>query len=395
MTRPRTLKEVQGERVPLPADTVYTAGGKILHCDECDGCGFVREISGGLGLWGECELCHANIVPVDVPDAVNLQDHHSSVTTDGIRFFTVDELREMPEPEWLVEPFVPEQGIVVLFGPSGTYKSFIAIDIAGQVDGPVVYISAEGSPSRFGDRLAAWEEASGRPSGIVVHPQSVDLLTEGDAFAAALRGLPEPPRLLVVDTMARNMGGDENSTPDMSRFVRVLDQFRAEFGFAVLVIAHTGHGDVDRERGSSALRGAADVSIRCKRESTMEVKITCAKMRDAGEFEPRIIRLLEVASSLVVVEAVTRQEDLEQAVREYLDANPDASQRDVEGAVTGGNEAIRAVVRKVRQTRQNAVAHPEPSAPRKGAPKEGAPPAQLHTLDPDEWKRAVEDGGWG
>lgn len=64
MSRPQTLSQVQGERVPLPADTTYAAGGKILSCPDaaCGGAGFVREISGGLGVWGQCAACDADLV---------------------------------------------------------------------------------------------------------------------------------------------------------------------------------------------------------------------------------------------------------------------------------------------------------------------------------------------
>ena len=34
------------------------------------------------------------------------------------------------EPSWLVKDLVPDHGLVMLYGPGGSYKSFIALDVA-------------------------------------------------------------------------------------------------------------------------------------------------------------------------------------------------------------------------------------------------------------------------
>jgi hypothetical protein len=66
MSRPQTLSQVKGEHARLPADSTYSAGAKMVSCPlpdaECGGAGFVREISGGLGLAGRCGGCGADLV---------------------------------------------------------------------------------------------------------------------------------------------------------------------------------------------------------------------------------------------------------------------------------------------------------------------------------------------
>ena len=47
------------------------------------------------------------------------------------------------------------------------------------------------------------------------------------------------PVLIVIDTLARNFGGDENSSADMGAFVRNVDQLRAKWGATTLVVHHT------------------------------------------------------------------------------------------------------------------------------------------------------------
>ncbi len=72
-------------------------------------------------------------------------------------FFDDVEVEQLPDPSWLINPILPEQGLVVLLGPPGIGKSFVALDWAlsikaGQewlghslMQGNVLYIAAEGS----------------------------------------------------------------------------------------------------------------------------------------------------------------------------------------------------------------------------------------------------------
>ncbi len=267
-----------------------------------------------------------------------------------LRLYTPAELLDFPEPVWLVEPFLVDGCLSILYGSSGSFKSFLALDWAGRAAGLAVYISAEGSPKRLGERIAAWEHAAQQSSRIVCLPHSLNLIGEAHDLATAIRALPEPVRLIVVDTAARNMAGaDENSTKDMSALVASLDYLRAEFGAAILAIHHTGHENTERERGSSALRAAADISIFARRgDAPLTVRLKCAKVRDAAEFPPSIVRLEPIAGTLVAATAVTAAEALDQAVSDYLDKHPEASQREVEREVTGKTDDIRDAYRRVR-----------------------------------------------
>lgn len=315
-----------------------------------------------------------------------------------LRLYTPAELLNFPDPEWLVEPFLIGGSLTILFGPSGTFKSFVAVDWAARAPGQAVYISAEGSPKALGARIAAWECAAARAAHMQCLPHSLNLLEQGGALAEVMRNLGEPVRLVVVDTAARNMaGGDENSPRDMGMLVSALDALRGEFGCAVLVIHHTGHENTDRERGSSALRGAADVSIRAKAEGARAVRLECAKMRDAEMFLPAVVRLEPVDGTLVAARAVSVQDTVLRAVAEYIEANPEASQREVEDAVKGRAATIRAAYQQLRPGASRA------SAPMDAPLAEVRPAAPLlrgtrtrphdPTLDPDEHLRAIEDGG--
>jgi hypothetical protein len=394
MRQLRTLRQVEDlaraagitiDRVHHRGDEFQKPGGLVLA--PCPACGepfdaVVRELIGG-GIAVTCGGCGNDLDAVSVALLASTNGHGQVLLPDAaLRFYTPAELRELPEPRWLLEPMIPEEAICVLFGESGSYKSFVAVDVCGQVDGLAVYLSAEGSPRRFGDRIHAWEDAAGRPSGILTYPYALDLLQgDADELIRALDALDSAPRLVVVDTLSRyTPGGDENAAADTSRLVSTFDKLRARYACSVFAIHHTGHADTSRERGSSALRGAADVSIRARRIGPLEVRLDCAKMRDAEEFEPLIVRLIPHSGSLVAASAGTRPDTIYADVVAYLAEHPEASQREVEKAIKGKTDDIRAAYKQVRPVRPEQGRTPEQGAPQVGAPIEGAPRAQLPTL---------------
>ena len=68
------------------------------------------------------------------------------------------------------------------------------------------------------------------------------------------------PELIVIDTLNRNMGGKESDEMDMGAFIREADYLRVRYRATVVIVHHTGW-NVERERGHSSLKGAADTMI--------------------------------------------------------------------------------------------------------------------------------------
>lgn len=68
------------------------------------------------------------------------------------------------------------------------------------------------------------------------------------------------PALIIIDTFARNFGGDENSAADVGHFIREVDRhLRRNWNASVLILHHSGKDGEREARGSSALKGAVDV----------------------------------------------------------------------------------------------------------------------------------------
>lgn len=248
--------------------------------------------------------------------------HELSADRPRFRLFTDREIEALPPVEWLLAPLMPEGGLTVLYGPPGAGKSFLALDWAAAIArgvtwkgcavrrGIVVYTAADGGQG-LQQRVAAYRtahEVTGSTDAYYVL-QAVNLLELSDVTRflddaerelTRLREFDDQyPALFVFDTVARSMaGGDENSTQDMGRVVANADLIRARMKAAVLLVHHTGKMG-DAERGSSALRGAADAMFALKNEDGA-LLLECTKQRDAAPAEPVRLRLIRQGESCVV-----------------------------------------------------------------------------------------------
>ena len=87
------------------------------------------------------------------------------------------------------------------------------------------------------------------------------------------------PHLIVLDTLARCfVSGDENDAGEVGQFIDGCRQLQVETGATVLVLHHTAKKGKE-ERGSGALRAAADVMLYQRRTGT-SVEIVNDKQKD-------------------------------------------------------------------------------------------------------------------
>jgi hypothetical protein len=228
-----------------------------------------------------------------------------------LRLFSHTELAELPPPRYLVQDMIRAEGLNVIFGPSGAGKTFYALDQSlcvasgltwyGQEveQGLVIYVAAEGAYGLH-PRLEAWQRYRGIKTitNFRVWPEPVNLFRgETTDLNGAIGELANPPALIVFDTLPRCMvGGDENSARDMGLVIHEVDQLRRRYGCAVSLITHTGKNG-DLERGSSALRGAADTIVSLKPYRS-HLQLRCEKQKDGPEFEPWKLHLERVADSV-------------------------------------------------------------------------------------------------
>ena len=110
----------------------------------------------------------------------------------------------------------------------------------------------------------------------------------------AIRGLPNMPEIIVVDTLHRFLDGDENSAQDAKTMLDACAALINEFGCSVILVHHTGvNAEAQhRARGSSAWRGALDIEISVIPGDTIE--INQRKSKDAEEAQSVFVELQPV-----------------------------------------------------------------------------------------------------
>jgi hypothetical protein len=188
-----------------------------------------------------------------------------------------DELELQLDKPTLVDGLLASTAMTVIYGESGAGKTFVGLDLACHIaaglpwrgmaveQGIVVYVAAE-APESVKQRLLAWRTRHPvERLPVLVVTSNVDLLN-GDAaeLAALLEGIrAEHGRiaLVVIDTLARAMTGNENAPEDMGRFVAACAMIREACQGHVAIIHHSGKDAAKGARGHSSLRAATDVEI--------------------------------------------------------------------------------------------------------------------------------------
>jgi AAA domain len=230
----------------------------------------------------------------------------------GKRFklLSITDLIKLPPPSWLIEGVIEDNALGVLYGASGDGKSFVALDWALCIatkqkwlnravgGGQVIYVVAEGGRN-FKKRIDAWvlENRVPPPTNMFVILDAVQFTdkTHVDALMAQIDETRVKPRLLVIDTLARCfLGGDENSSKEMGQFIAACTEVQQRTGATVLAVHHTSRPRGRRpsaERGSNALRGAANVMIRVQKTADGIIRLDVDKQKDDEEVKDIRLRM--------------------------------------------------------------------------------------------------------
>ena len=191
-----------------------------------------------------------------------------------------DEYCKQPAPiSWMIKGWVQDQSLMMVHGPSGGGKTFLALDwllsiAAGLPEWHghkirqqnVVYLCGEGHHG-LRSRIAAWKQRhpTADLSRFLISKTGCDLNTpEGYALVVqSIRDIDIEVGIVGVDTLHRFMNGDENSAQDAKTMIDACNGIMKEFTCSTLLVHHTGVSEEaqHRARGSSAWRGALDIEV--------------------------------------------------------------------------------------------------------------------------------------
>ena len=264
------------------------------------------EVAGTLdSAWRAAEPRHPASEAPPVPSTGGMQSKPAERKT--FRVLSPDDLEQLPPPQWLLRDRLPE-GQTWVYGEPGSGKTFLALDWALTVAASglnVLYFVGEGVTG-FARRVAAWRAAR-KPdlTGFYAIPQAPHLLDPSSVEALRDTVAEYSPALVVIDTFARaSVGGEENSARDVGMAIDALDGLQRDYGCSSLVIHHSNKSG-SGERGSSAIRGAADATWEVVAGLQVSGDIVgaqafCRKMKDAEPPMPILFQLRPYGDSAVV-----------------------------------------------------------------------------------------------
>jgi KaiC/GvpD/RAD55 family RecA-like ATPase len=221
----------------------------------------------------------------------------------------IHEFAAQPSGGWIVKNVIPRAELGIIYGASGSGKTFIILDIALAVargvpwrglrvkQGRVVYIVAEGAGG-FRKRARAYAQQNGidlKDVDVLVldatpnllDDKQVKLLTKAIEAAGAIS-------MIVVDTFAQmTPGANENAAEDMGKAINHVRSVGRKVGACVVLVHHAGKDAAKGARGWSGLRAAADFELEVTRDGDNRT-LNTTKQKDADDQEQWGFRLEEI-----------------------------------------------------------------------------------------------------
>lgn len=250
----------------------------------------------------------------------HINDNQAPIPLGALYFERADQVTSRLEnPQWLIEEVCEKQSLMSVFGKPKSGKTFVmiemAVDIAAGVNffgnrttqAPVVYLCGEGKRGVV-RRLAAIEQyrkAKGFSlKGIPLYlsnkgarvndPTEYELLRqELDVF----KHMHGEIGMVIFDTFQRNFTGNESSAQDVGDFINCIDNIIHDYKCCVCLVHHTGHGNTDRQRGSSVLGASIDYEFKVERiEITkgMGVELSQTLNKDGLGMEKKYFELEDI-----------------------------------------------------------------------------------------------------
>lgn len=214
-----------------------------------------------------------------------------------------EQFLDAPPAKWLIKHVLQEDpgGVAVIYGASGSGKSFMALDMAAAIlqgqpwrgrkthQGAVIYVCAEGAGG-FRNRLRAYEQQHGATLPIGVIPNAPNMLDASHVklMLAAVAAFG-PAVLIIFDTLAQvTPGGDENASATMTMAVNNCRLVAKAIGATCMLVHHSGKDIEKGARGHSSLKAAVDTELCVQRAEdgpARAVKVTKQKeLYDGEEF---------------------------------------------------------------------------------------------------------------
>ena len=253
--------------------------------------------------------------PVKNPPKNCVEQNSAVIEMRPFQLYSTAHVEALKDPEYILEDFIEEQSLTMVFGPPSAGKTFFVFDMMLSVAAgrpwmgkevkqlPIVYVVAEGAVN-IKKRWLAWKvthrlDVSERMF-FVNTPVQLTKQSDVDTLLSEIDIAKVRPGVIVFDTLAACfVGGEENAAKDVGVLMDTARGIQRRTGAAVVLVHHTGkakENGATSERGSSAFRGAVDTMIRIAPDGPGRLKIITEKRKDDAPVDP----MFAVLESVVV-----------------------------------------------------------------------------------------------
>jgi hypothetical protein len=260
-------------------------------------------------------------------DTNSIESPPPSIKRKSARLLTILEARALfKPPHWLIPDYIPATGIGMIYGAPGSYKSFMAMDMAmalatglasqwpvAPFKHDVIYLAGEGQSNFVHSRLSAWlqkwvphaDHSEIATYGFRIFEHGVPAHSHVEHWGAICDGIDElaiKPSLIVIDTMARLISGmDENSAKDATLITGFMESIANRYQCFVLGIHHTGKDVAKGARGSSAFLANMDSVFHAFKNDNL-ISLQVKKHRDAdSNGKPKCFKVENISDDRFVI----------------------------------------------------------------------------------------------
>jgi archaellum biogenesis ATPase FlaH len=256
-----------------------------------------------------------------VAEQLKKSDEAKAQREERFKLETASEFAVRRKASWIIKNLVPMANLGVIYGASGSGKSFFVLNLMAAVARAVAIkqateaIEATKQSMWRGHKVnparVCWVAAEGvedmrkrvtgycMSEGIKPHDLPMEFISEAPSFMeeadvkAVIKQMRKKGRfdIVVIDTLAQVMaGGNENSGEDMGKVLAYCREITRLTGAMVILVHHSGKDESRGARGWSGLRAAADFEFEVIRAEEERVAIV-TKMKggaDGGEYGFRL-----------------------------------------------------------------------------------------------------------
>ena len=214
----------------------------------------------------------------------------------GFPLYTVDQLFELKEPDWLIEKLLPSVGVGILYAGSRQLKSFFTIGMAGCITNQATFGGfqvTENVRVAFGllegfygwkDRLKAYQDMVDRSfDPLTFNLSGFSLLDASHRRDVTSKLIDHDIRFLTIDTYSKaSIGVNENSSNETAEVIAATEEIAHAAKCCVLLVDHKGKDETRGIRGSSAKFANVDFVLE-QRKHENHISIYVEKLKNAED----------------------------------------------------------------------------------------------------------------